>query len=66
MGAAWQVSIPLWALVHLPVVVTLTTAIFTPRVSPAQATLHSLACGLTVLHAALACSGMDWHGHVCS
>ena len=29
-----QVSIPLWALVHLPVVVTLTTAIFTPRVRP--------------------------------
>ena len=27
-----QVSIPLWALVHLPVVVTITTAIFTPRV----------------------------------
>ena len=26
-----QVSIPLWALVHLPVVVTLTTAVFTPR-----------------------------------
>lgn len=26
-----EVSIPLWALVHLPVVVTLTTAIFTPR-----------------------------------
>ncbi len=26
-----QVSIPLWALVHLPVVVTVTTAIFTPK-----------------------------------
>lgn len=26
-----QVSIPLWALVHLPVVVTVTTAIFTPQ-----------------------------------
>ncbi|KAK9814760.1 hypothetical protein WJX72_011039 [[Myrmecia] bisecta] len=26
-----EVSIPLWALVHLPVVVTLSTAIFTPR-----------------------------------
>jgi beta-mannan synthase len=25
------VSIPLWALVHLPVVVTVTTAAFTPR-----------------------------------
>lgn len=28
---AVQVSIPLWALVHLPVVVTITTAAFTPR-----------------------------------
>ena len=28
---AVQVSIPLWALVHLPVVVTVTTAIFTPK-----------------------------------
>ena len=28
-----QVSIPLWALVHLPVVVTITTAVFTPTVS---------------------------------
>lgn len=27
-----QVSIPLWALVHLPVVVTVTTAMFTPKV----------------------------------
>ena len=27
-----QVSIPLWALVHLPVVVTVTTACFTPGV----------------------------------
>ena len=27
-----QVSIPLWALVHLPVVVTITTAVFTPTV----------------------------------
>lgn len=26
-----QVSIPLWALVHLPVVVTITTAVFTPK-----------------------------------
>ena len=26
-----QVSIPLWALVHLPVIVTVTTAIFTPQ-----------------------------------
>ena len=26
-----QVNIPLWALVHLPVVVTLTTAMFTPK-----------------------------------
>jgi beta-mannan synthase len=26
-----QVSIPLWALVHLPVVVTLSTAAFTPN-----------------------------------
>ena len=26
-----EVNIPLWALVHLPVVVTVTTAIFTPR-----------------------------------
>lgn len=26
-----QVSIPLWALVHLPVVVTVTTAMFTPK-----------------------------------
>ena len=26
-----QVSIPLWALVHLPVVVTVTTAVFTPK-----------------------------------
>ena len=30
--ACWsQVSIPLWALVHLPVVVTITTAVFTPK-----------------------------------
>ena len=28
-----QVNIPLWALVHLPVVVTITTAFFTPNVS---------------------------------
>ncbi len=28
---ARQVSIPLWALVHLPVVVTITTAVFTPK-----------------------------------
>lgn len=27
-----QVNIPLWALVHLPVVVTVTTAAFTPGV----------------------------------
>ncbi len=27
-----QVNIPLWALVHLPVVVTITTAAFTPKV----------------------------------
>jgi hypothetical protein len=27
-----QVSVPLWALVHIPVLVTLTTAAFTPRV----------------------------------
>ena len=26
-----QVNIPLWALVHLPVVVTITTAVFTPK-----------------------------------
>ena len=26
-----QVSIPLWALVHLPVMVTITTAMFTPK-----------------------------------
>lgn len=26
-----EVSIPLWALVHLPVVVTLSTAVFTPN-----------------------------------
>ena len=31
MGLVLQVSIPLWALVHLPVVVTLTTAVFTPK-----------------------------------
>ena len=29
--ASPQVSIPLWALVHLPVVVTLSTAAFTPN-----------------------------------
>lgn len=29
--SARQVSIPLWALVHLPVVVTLSTAAFTPN-----------------------------------
>ncbi len=28
---AVQVNIPLWALVHLPVVVTITTAVFTPK-----------------------------------
>ena len=33
MIAAAQVSIPLWALVHLPVVVTVTTAVFTPKAS---------------------------------
>ncbi len=27
-----QVSVPLWALVHIPVLVTLTTVAFTPRV----------------------------------
>ena len=33
MGAsALQVTIPLWALVHLPVVITLSTACFTPKV----------------------------------
>ena len=26
-----QVSIPLWSLVHLPVTVTVTTALFTPK-----------------------------------
>lgn len=31
-----QVSIPMWALVHLPVVVTVTTAAFTPRVSASR------------------------------
>ena len=31
-SAPVQVSIPLWALVHLPVVVTITTAMFTPKV----------------------------------
>ena len=30
-ACALQVSIPLWALVHLPVVVTITTAVFTPK-----------------------------------
>ena len=30
-GVCAQVSIPLWALVHLPVVVTITTAVFTPK-----------------------------------
>ena len=29
---AMQVSVPMWALVHIPVLVTLTTAAFTPRV----------------------------------
>ena len=33
MGASLlQVTIPLWALVHLPVVITLSTACFTPKV----------------------------------
>ena len=31
LPVALQVSIPLWALVHLPVVVTITTAVFTPK-----------------------------------
>ena len=38
-----QVSIPLWALVHLPVVVTITTAIFTPRVRLSARVLALLA-----------------------
>ena len=32
LHAPGQVNIPLWALVHLPVVVTVTTAAFTPGV----------------------------------
>ena len=31
-ACALQVTIPLWALVHLPVVITLSTACFTPKV----------------------------------
>jgi hypothetical protein len=30
-GTNMQVSIPLWSLVHLPAIITLTTALFTPR-----------------------------------
>ena len=40
-ACALQVTIPLWALVHLPVVITLTTACFTPRVHPELPTLPS-------------------------
>ena len=37
MGASvLQVTIPLWALVHLPVVITLSTACFTPKVWHSQ------------------------------
>ena len=40
---ALQVNIPLWALVHFPVIVTITTAMFTPkaRPSPCAAALRS-------------------------
>ena len=46
-------SIPLWALVHLPVVVTLTTAIFTPRVSSRtfQHSCSSCIAAISIFHA---------------
>ena len=49
-GAA-QVSIPLWALVHLPVVVTVTTAVFTPKACLFLTSLISVAltCILPIL-----------------
>ena len=49
-----QVNIPLWALVHLPVVVTVTTAVFTPGVraaAPAAPAAHAA-------HAAPGCLGV--------
>ena len=41
-------NIPLWALVHFPVIVTITTAMFTPKARPnALARPH---CGAAYLH----------------
>ncbi len=37
---ARQVNIPLWALVHFPVIVTITTAMFTPKVRRPRPPLH--------------------------
>jgi len=43
-GCVAQVTIPLWALVHLPVVITLSTAAFTPTARPPRPALR-LGCG---------------------
>jgi hypothetical protein len=39
-AVARQVNIPLWALVHFPVIVTITTAMFTPKVRRPEPPLH--------------------------
>ena len=39
-AVARQVNIPLWALVHFPVIVTITTAMFTPKVRRLGPSLH--------------------------
>ena len=65
--ASRQVSIPLWALVHLPVVVTLSTAAFTPNgwVHSILYVLFENAMGIVKLGAVIA-GGALLDGQGCS
>ena len=58
-----QVSIPLWALVHLPVVVTITTAVFTPKgwLHCILYVLFENAMGIVKLWAVIAGPPSCWH-----
>lgn len=59
-SSPFQVSIPLWALVHLPVVVTLSTAAFTPNgwVHSILYVLFENAMGIVKLGAVIAGRGL--------